>query len=189
MDVLRLVVLTLTGLTSWAEFGFYAFVHPAVRRLPAARMIAYEQRMLRTLERTYPVLMPLTGVLLVVYAAGGGGEGAAVLWRWMAVAAWAGATVITLIGGERPDQLRHTKMESGEPAGRVAGTLAAVGCVSGGARLAAACRIPHHGRRFGPQLIRVDPAAPVNRVSKGTRLLGPTWSKHHHFCEFIVDRV
>ena len=97
MDVLRLVVLTLTGLTSWAEFGFYAFVHPAVRRLPAARTIAYEKRMLRTLERTYPVLMPLTGVLLVVYAAGGGGEGAAVLWRWMAVAAWAGATVITLM--------------------------------------------------------------------------------------------
>ena len=96
MDLLGLAVLLLTGFTSCAEFGSYAFVHPVVRRLPPAEMIAFEQRLLSTFGRAYPVLMPLTAVLLVVYAAWGGGEGGSILWRWVAVAAWLIATLTTL---------------------------------------------------------------------------------------------
>ena len=78
------------------SLGPYAFVHPVVRRLPPAQLIAFEQGQLRTFGRAYPVLMPVTGVLLIVYAVWGGGEGGPVFWRWMAVAAWAMATATTL---------------------------------------------------------------------------------------------
>jgi uncharacterized membrane protein len=96
VDVLGFVVLLLTGFTAGAEFGSYAFVHPVVRRLPPARMIAFEQGLLLTFGRAFPVLMPLTGALLIVHAVWAGGEGGPSLWRWLAVAAWAIATVTTL---------------------------------------------------------------------------------------------
>lgn len=97
MDVVGLVVLLLTGFTACAEFGSYAFVHPVVRQLPPAQMIAFEQGLLRTFGRAYPILMPLTGVALIVHAAWGGGEGGSSLGRWLAVLPWAIATVTTLV--------------------------------------------------------------------------------------------
>ena len=80
-----------------AEFGSYAFVHPVVRQLPPAQLIAFEQGLLRTFGRAYPILMPLGGVVLIVHAAWGGGAGGPALWRWLAVVAWAAATATTLI--------------------------------------------------------------------------------------------
>lgn len=97
VDVLGLVVLVFTGFTACAEFGSYAFVHPVVRRLPAAQMIAFEQGLLRTFGRAYPILMPLSGLMLVVYAGWPGGEGGPSMWRWLAVVAWAIATMTTLV--------------------------------------------------------------------------------------------
>jgi len=97
VDVIGLVVLVLTGFTACAEFGSYAFVHPIVRRLPPGQMIAFEQGLLRTFGRAYPILMPVSGVMLVLYAGGGGGEGGPSLWRWLAVLAWAVATLTTLV--------------------------------------------------------------------------------------------
>lgn len=97
MDVFGLAVLLLIGFTACAEFGSYAFVHPVVRRLPSAQMIAFEQGLLRTFGRAYPVLMPLSGLMLIAYATWGGGEGTPSLWRWFAVVAWAAATVTTLV--------------------------------------------------------------------------------------------
>ena len=97
MDVLGLAVLLLTGFTACAEFGSYAFVHPVVRRLPPAQMIAFEQGLLGTFGRAYPLLMPLSGVALLVYAVWGGGEGGPPVWRWLAGAAWAIATATTLV--------------------------------------------------------------------------------------------
>ena len=87
----------LAGLTASAEFGSYAFVHPVVRQLPPAQLIAFEQGLLRTFGRAYPILMPLGGVVLIVHAAWGGGAGGPALWRWLAVVAWAAATATTLI--------------------------------------------------------------------------------------------
>ena len=97
MDVVGFAALVLAGFTACAEFGSYAFVHPVVRRLPPAQLIAFEQGLLRTFGRAYPVLMPLSGVVLVVHAALPGGEGGPSLWRWIAVGAWAVATATTLV--------------------------------------------------------------------------------------------
>ena len=97
MDVLGLVVLLLTGFAACAEFGSYAFVHPVIRLLPTAQMISFEQGLLRTFGRAYPILMPLGGLILIVYAAWGGGEGGPSIWRWLAIAAWAIATATTLL--------------------------------------------------------------------------------------------
>jgi uncharacterized membrane protein len=73
------------------------FVHPVIRRLPPRQMIVFEQGLLRTLGRASPILMPVTGVLLVLLAALGDGQGIAVWLRWAAVALWAAATVTTLV--------------------------------------------------------------------------------------------
>ena len=97
MDVVGFAALVLAGFTACAEFGSYAFVHPVVRRLPPAQLIAFEQGLLRTFGRAYPVLMPLSGVVLVVHAALSGGEGGPSPWRWLAVVAWAVATATTLV--------------------------------------------------------------------------------------------
>jgi uncharacterized membrane protein len=97
VEVLGLVVLVLTGFTACAEFGSYAFVHPVVRRLPPAQLIAFEQGLLGTFGRAFPVLMPLSGVLLIVHAGWSGDVGGPAVWRWLAVAAWAVATVTTLV--------------------------------------------------------------------------------------------
>lgn len=97
MDVLGLVVLLLVGFTAGAEFGSYAFVHPVVRRLPSGQMIVFEQGLLRTFGRAFPVLMPLGGLALIGYAAWGGGAGGPAVWRWLAAVLWATATVTTLM--------------------------------------------------------------------------------------------
>jgi hypothetical protein len=66
VDVLSFLALVLAGFTACAEFGSYVFVHPVIRRLPPRQMIVFEQGLLRTFGRAFPILMPLTGVLLVL---------------------------------------------------------------------------------------------------------------------------
>jgi hypothetical protein len=96
VDVLGFFVLLVIGFGASAEFGSYALVHPVVRRLPVVEQLRFEQGLLRTFGRVYPILMPLGGVMLVIYAAWAGGEGGSALWRWLAVGAWAVATATTL---------------------------------------------------------------------------------------------
>jgi uncharacterized membrane protein len=60
--------LTITGFTSCAEFGSYAFVHPVLRRLPQEYHIQVEQGLLKTFGRVMPVLMTLSVILSVSYA-------------------------------------------------------------------------------------------------------------------------
>ena len=97
MDVFGLAVLFLAGFTACAEFGSYAFVHPVIRRLPAREMITFEQGLLGTFGRAYPILMPLGGLMLLGHAAWSQGEGGPSVWRWLAVIAWLAATLTTLI--------------------------------------------------------------------------------------------
>ncbi|WP_139346706.1 anthrone oxygenase family protein [Sinomonas mesophila] len=96
MDLLGFIVLLLVGFAAFAEFGSYALVHPVVRRMPDAEQIRFEQGLLSTFGRVYPVLMPLGIALLIAYAIWGGGEGGSSLWRWLAAGAWALATATTL---------------------------------------------------------------------------------------------
>jgi uncharacterized membrane protein len=97
VEALTVFVLTLVGFTACAEFGSYAFVHPVVRRLPPAQMIVFEQGLLRTFGRTYPVLMPLGGLALIGHALWGDAGGGPASLRWIAVLAWLIATLTTLI--------------------------------------------------------------------------------------------
>jgi uncharacterized membrane protein len=97
MDVFGLTVLLIAGFTACAEFGSYAFVHPVIRRLPSGQMVAFEQGLLRTFGRAYPILMPLSGLMLLGHAAWAQGEGGPPIWRWLAVIAWLIATLTTLI--------------------------------------------------------------------------------------------
>ncbi len=68
MNLLELATLVITGFVSCAEFGFYAFVHPVLRRLPQPERIAVEQGLLHTFGRSMPVGMILCVVLSVTTA-------------------------------------------------------------------------------------------------------------------------
>lgn len=97
MDFLGLATLVVTGFTSCAEFGSYAFVHPVVRRLPPRHHITVEQGLLRTFGRVMPGLMTLCLVLAIADASRSGGEGGPSLWRWLAAASFAAALASTLV--------------------------------------------------------------------------------------------
>jgi uncharacterized membrane protein len=68
MDVLGFATLTITGFTSCAEFGSYAFVHPVIRRLPPEQHLQVEKGLLGTFGRVMPMLMTLCVALSVTYA-------------------------------------------------------------------------------------------------------------------------
>jgi uncharacterized membrane protein len=68
LDPLEFVALLVTGFTSCAEFGSYAFVHPVIRRLPPEHHVSVEKGLLKTFGRVMPVLMTLCVVLSIAYA-------------------------------------------------------------------------------------------------------------------------
>ncbi len=98
MDVLGFIILVVTGFTSCAEFGSYAFVHPVVRRLPQEHHIRVEQGLLKTFGRVMPVLMTLSVILAISYAVSlNNVEGAARFVRWASAASFVAALTSTLI--------------------------------------------------------------------------------------------
>ncbi len=98
MDVLGFIALTVTGFTSCAEFGSYAFVHPVVRHLPQEHHIRVEQGLLRTFGRVMPVLMTLSVILAISYAVSlNGVEGTARIVRWASAIAFVAALISTII--------------------------------------------------------------------------------------------
>ena len=98
MDVLDFFALTVTGFTSGAEFGSYAFVHPVIRRLPQEHHLRVEQGLLRTFGRVMPVLMTLSVILAVSYALSlDSVEGTARGVRWAAAVSFIAALLSTII--------------------------------------------------------------------------------------------
>ena len=68
LNPLEFAALVVTGFTSCAEFGSYAFVHPVIRHLPPEHHVSVEKGLLRTFGRVMPVLMTLCVVLSLAYA-------------------------------------------------------------------------------------------------------------------------
>jgi hypothetical protein len=98
MDILGFIALVVTGFTSCAEFGPYAFVHPVIRVLPAAQHVQVEQGLLKTFGRVMPVLMTLCVVLALAYAIQMNGVvGLERGVRWAAAGAFVLALISTLI--------------------------------------------------------------------------------------------
>ncbi|MBA3438931.1 MAG: DUF1772 domain-containing protein [Pyrinomonadaceae bacterium] len=98
MDILGFVALAVTGFTSCAEFGSYAFVHPVVRQLPQEHHIRVEQGLLKTFGRVMPVLMTLCVILSISYAIQMNGvEGTARIVRWAAAGSFSAALLSTII--------------------------------------------------------------------------------------------
>jgi uncharacterized membrane protein len=97
-DLIEFVTLFITGFTSCAEFGSYAFVHPVIRRLPPESHVNVEKGLLQTFGRVMPVLMTLSPVLAFVYAIQSNGTGGAVnLVRWSAAIVFVAALISTII--------------------------------------------------------------------------------------------
>ena len=98
MDILGFIALTVTGFTSCAEFGSYAFVHPVIRHLPQEHHIRVEQGLLRTFGRVMPVLMTLSLILSVSYAVSlNSVEGTARIVRWASAVSFIVALVSTIV--------------------------------------------------------------------------------------------
>ena len=68
IDLLEFIGLVVTGFTSCAEFGSYAFVHPVIRGLPREHHLSVEKGLLKTFGRVMPVLMTLCVVFSFAYA-------------------------------------------------------------------------------------------------------------------------
>jgi hypothetical protein len=98
MDILAFITLTVTGFTSGAEFGSYAFVHPVIRYLPLEHHIRVEQGLLKTFGRVMPVLMTLCVFLSVSCAINlNSVDGVARFARWASAASFIVALVSTII--------------------------------------------------------------------------------------------
>ncbi len=98
MDILGFIALTVTGFTSCAEFGSYAFVHPVIRELPREQHVQVEKGLLKTFGRVMPVLMTLCVILSISYALNLNGikETARII-RWAAAVSFVAALVSTII--------------------------------------------------------------------------------------------
>ncbi len=68
MDWLEFFDLVVPGFVACAEFGFFLFVRPIIRRLPDRYRIEVEQGFLRTFNRVMPILTGLSVILLLIYA-------------------------------------------------------------------------------------------------------------------------
>jgi uncharacterized membrane protein len=98
LDLLEFATLIVTGFTSCAEFGSYAFVHPVIRHLPPEHHVSVERGLLKTFGRVMPILMTLCSVLSISYAIqSSAAVGAENTIRWSSVIVFVGALVSTII--------------------------------------------------------------------------------------------
>ena len=68
MDWLEFFDLVVPGFVACAEFGFFLFVRPGIRRLPDRYRVEVEQGFLRTFYRVMPILTGLSVILILIYA-------------------------------------------------------------------------------------------------------------------------
>jgi Domain of unknown function (DUF1772) len=94
-ELLAFSAVVVPGFTACAEFGSYAFVHPVIKRLEVAAHIQVERGLVRTFGRVMPVLMTLSLVLLISWAAQASSVPAGL--RVVAVGAWALGLVTTIL--------------------------------------------------------------------------------------------
>ena len=98
MNTLEFLLVFITGFTSCAEFGSYAFVHPVIRRLPQEQHVLVEKGFLKTFGRVMPGLMTLCVVLAISYALQkNNGNDTAQLFRWASAASFIAAVAFTLV--------------------------------------------------------------------------------------------
>ena len=114
MDVLGFLALVITGFASCAEFGSYAFVHPVLRRLPGEHHLQVEKGLLRTFGRVMPVLMTLTVVLSISYAASMNVQADARWIYWASAVSFTLALISTIIFNV-PINLATGKWDPGNP--------------------------------------------------------------------------
>jgi hypothetical protein len=68
MDWLEFFDLVVPGFVACAEFAFFLFVRPNVRRIPDRYRVEVEQGFLRTFYRVMPILTGLSVILILIYA-------------------------------------------------------------------------------------------------------------------------
>lgn len=98
MDTLGFFALVFIDFTACVVFGSYAFFHPVLWQLPPISRIRVEQRLLKTVSRAMPVLMPLSSLLVLAYAVFGPVRGSVVATlRWATVPAMLIPVATTLV--------------------------------------------------------------------------------------------
>ena len=98
MNVLEFVTLVITGFTSCAEFGSYAFVHPVIRGLPQQQHLYVEKGLLKTFGRVMPVLMTLSVILTISYALKMNVlSDSAYVFRWASAGSFIAALAFTIV--------------------------------------------------------------------------------------------
>src|SRR5262249_47300382 len=119
MDILEFITLVITGFTSCAEFGSYAFVHPVIRQLPPEHHIWVEQGLLKTFGRVMPVLMTLCVILSLSYAISlNSVRSTARIVGWASAGFFVAGLVSTIIFNV-PIKSRYRPVERQQPAGEM----------------------------------------------------------------------
>jgi len=94
---LEVVSLLVIGWVAGAETGSWCCVQPTVERLPYEQQVSIEQAMLGTFGRIMPVLMPLSGVLVIALVIFSRIDGRAVLWLRVIAAICIAITVVSTL--------------------------------------------------------------------------------------------
>src|SRR5258708_12684218 len=68
IDLLEFIGLVITGFTSCAEFGSYAFVHPVIPGLPRQHNFSVDKGLLKTFGPVMPVLLTLFSLVPFAYS-------------------------------------------------------------------------------------------------------------------------
>jgi uncharacterized membrane protein len=95
--VLEVVLIILVGWVAGAELGSWCCVQPVLAKLPYEHYVGAERAMLRTFGRLMPVLMPLSGLLAIIFIFVSRAEGGLVWWLRVAAAACIAITIITTV--------------------------------------------------------------------------------------------
>jgi uncharacterized membrane protein len=94
---LEVTLIVLVGWIAGAELGSWCCVQPVVAKLPYEHYVGVERAMLRTFGRLMPVLMPLSGIVAVVFMILSRAEAGPTRWLRLAAVVCIAITVITTL--------------------------------------------------------------------------------------------
>jgi hypothetical protein len=114
MDWLESLDLVVPGFVACAEFGFFVFARPVLRRLPEKFQVEVEQGVVRTYGRVMPIFTGISVILILIYALRLTENNAANRAVWIAVFFFSAAVATSIwlnqpiehqIGNWNPEQL------------------------------------------------------------------------------------
>jgi uncharacterized membrane protein len=94
---LEVLTLLAIGWVSGAEIGSWFGIQPIIAKLPYDQQLNLEQSMLKSFGRVMPVIMPLSGVLVIMLAIFSRNDPSIVMWLRIIAAIFIAITIVTTL--------------------------------------------------------------------------------------------